>query len=1037
MSVDIGTAEGHIILDTSGFVAPLQTAQRDVRNFASDIALQIGGAMQTLGNTIANIGNTITKYISAPLQDFAKSAFSEMAEFEHGMNRAGVIAGATAEEMVALTNKAKEMGRTTKFTATEASEAYQYMGMAGWKSQQMLEGLPGIMYLAAASGEDLASVSDIVTDALTAFKYEAKDSAHFADVLTAVTLNSNTTVGMLGEAFKYCAANAGILGYSVEDVGVVLGIAANNGIKASQAGTALGTSLLRMSYAPGQVANAMEEMGLSMYNADGSAKDLITYVREMRKAFRGLDTQTKIVNLGIITGARGMKLWAGEITASDEEFEKFIGILERCNGKAKETADLMLNDFLGAWELLKSAISGFKLQFTEDILPLFTGIVRKITDFVASISELDGGARKAVLAFVAFGAAIGPLVASFGGIIALLGGAVVGVGFLVSSIGTLSAAIGISATAFTGWGAAILAGVAAIGGIIAAFIAAFADLMINNEEFYNDFMSIINDIRKTLSEFKAEIVGTFEEMGAGNLSFTEALSMAWITVKNLIAPILLWLAESVRNTINYITSIAKGFTEILNGLALIFQGNFKEGLSKFFAGIGELIAGFFDGLIQMVFSQVKAIIGIFQSVGKSEEEIAKKSEKIDDIFTESAKKREEYKNKAIKSEKEQTKETIEERERRLEGILEAYKKTGTKTEAEDRFIQEKQEELNKQHLDRFENTAKQLPGIIADQREPMRIEADKIGTALIDEGDIAGAGYIGIMDAHLSHLEGIFNDYLSDALDVVDDFSASFQESGKNSAEAFSGAMIAELQKLPGSFTTQLNSVLATTKDWVANMSKEAAKLPGSFTTQLNSVLTNTKTWSANMAKEAANMATTFNTNAAKTASDLSTKLNNNLNASLNTASSWVTKMGKKGSEGAKLFLDYMLSAVDAQGSEIEKFGKEIAEHLTMGIESHADWIKDRLKSTYYKIIDEMEEDMGISNRRSNSATAKAASFAYAGDYSLGYGTIAGTTAQKTASGTAAQTTANTINFYSPKAIDEVEASRLLRKTQQDMLLGF
>ena len=199
MSVDIGTAEGHIILDTSGFVVPLQTAQRDVHNFASDIAVKIGGAMQTLGNTIANIGNTITKYISAPLQDFAKSAFSEMAEFEDGMNRAGVIAGATGEEMVALTNKAKEMGRTTKFTATEAAEAYQYMGMAGWKSQQMLEGLPGIMYLAAASGEDLASVSDIVTDALTAFKYEAKDSAHFADVLTAVTLNSNTTVGMLGE----------------------------------------------------------------------------------------------------------------------------------------------------------------------------------------------------------------------------------------------------------------------------------------------------------------------------------------------------------------------------------------------------------------------------------------------------------------------------------------------------------------------------------------------------------------------------------------------------------------------------------------------------------------------------------------------------------------------------------------------------------------------------------------------------------------------------------------------------------------------
>ena len=601
--------------------------------------------------------------------------------------------------------------------------------------------------------------------------------------------------------------------------------------------------------------------------------------------------------------------------------------------------------------------------------------------------------------------------ASFGGIVTLLGGAVVGVGFLVSSIGTLSAAVGVSAAAFTGFGAAILAGIATIGGVIATFTAAFIDLMANNEEFYNSFMSVIDDIKQAFFDLQAEISKVFADMGDSNLSFTEALSMAWIVVKNAIAPILLWLAESVRNTINFILSIAKGFVEIFDALVLIFQGNFKEGLSKFFVGIGDLVVGFFEGLIQTAISQVKAFLGVFQSIGKSKEEIAKKSSQIDNnIFTESAKNREEYKNRAIKSEKELTKETIEERKRRLEGILEAYKETGTKTEAEDKFIQEKQEELNKQHLDRFENTAKQLPGIIADQREPMRVEADKIGTDLITEGDLAGAGYVGIMDAHLSHLEGIFNDYLSDALDVVDDFADSFQESGTNSAEAFSSAIITELQKLPGSFTTQLNSVLTTVKNW-----------------------------STNMAKEAANMASTFNTNAAKTASDLSTKLNNNLNASLSTANSWVTKMGKKGAEGAKLFLSYMLEAVDAQGAEIEKFGKDIAEHLTIGIESHSEWIKNRLKPAYYKIIDEMEAEMGITGKKGSSTAASAASVAYAGDYNLGYGTIAGggTTAQRTASAAAVQTTANTINFYSPKAIDEIEASRLLRKTQQDMLLGF
>ena len=1010
MSVDIGTAEGHIILDTSGFVVPLQTAQRDVHNFASDIAVKIGGAMQTLGNTISNIGNTITKYISAPLQDFAKSAFSEMAEFDDSMNRAAILTKAQGDQLTALTEKAKEMGRTTKFTATQAAEAYQYMGLAGWDSQQAIDGLEGIMNLAAASGEDLASVTDIVTDALTAMGLKASDSAHFADVLTAATLNSNTTIGMLGEAFKYAAPTAGAMHYSIEDLTLALGLMANAGIKGAQAGTSLRTAIQRMTVAPGQVAVEMEKLGLSVYNADRSAKPLSQLLEELRGKFRGLDDQTKLTAESIILGARAMTGIGAIIETSEEDYNRFKKVLEDAEGTARRVADKMLESFTGRLTLLQSAISGFKMQFAQDVLPFLSGVVNKMIDFVNSVSKLEGGTRKAVLAFIAFGAAIGPLVASFGGVIALLGSAIVSVGFLVSSIGTLSAAVGISAAAFTGWGAAILAGIAAIGGVIATFIAAFADLMINNEEFYNDFMSIINDIRKTLSEFKAEIVGTFEEMGAGNLSFTEALSMAWIAVKNLIAPILLWLAESVKNTINYITSIAKGFTEILNGLALIFQGNFKEGLSKFFTGIGDLIVGFFDGLIQMAISQVKAIVGIFQSIGKSKEEIAKKSAEVDDIFTESAKKREEYKNKAIKSEKEQTKETELQLAKRLVAQEEALKKSGFNYEESNRLDLESQKAFGEKYLQTAQDTAKQLPGIIADQREPMRVEADKIGTDLITEGDLAGAGYVGIMDAHLSHLEGIFNDYLSDVLDVVDDFADSFQESGTNSAETFSNAIITELQKLPGSFTTQLNSVLTTVKNW-----------------------------STNMAKEAANMATTFNANAAKTASDLSTKLNNNLTASLNTANSWVTKMGKKGSEGAKLFLSYMLDAVDAQGAEIEKFGKDIAEHLTIGIESHSDWIKNRLKPAYYKIIDEMEAEMGITSKKSGSSAASAASVAYAGDYNLGYGTIAGgsTTAQRTASAAAVQTTANTINFYSPKAIDEIEASRLLRKTQQDMLLGF
>lgn len=1009
MSVDIGTAEGHIILDTSGFVVPLQTAQRDVRNFASDIALQIGGAMQTLGNTIANIGNTITKYISAPLQDFAKSAFSEMSDFEDAMNRAGVIAGANANEMAALTEKAKEMGRTTKFTATEAAEAYKYMGMAGWKSGQMIDGLEGIMNLAAASGEDLATVSDIVTDALTAMGLQASDSAHFADVLTAATLNSNTTVGMLGEAFKYAAPVAGALNYKIEDLTLALGLMANAGIKGAQAGTSLRTAIQRMTTAPGQVAVEMEKLGLSVFNADRSAKPLSQLLGELREKFRGLDDQTKLTAENIILGARAMTGIGAIIEATEDDYNRLQFVLQNAEGTAQRIAQKMLESFAGRVTLLQSAISGFKLQFTQDVLPLFSAFVNRITDVVISVSKLDDGTRKLVLAFVAFGAVIGPLVASFGGVITLLGGAVVGVGFLVSSVSTLSAAIGISAAAFTGFGAAIVASIAAIGGVIATFAAAFTDLMLNNEEFHKNFMAVINGIKQAFFDLKADFDKILDDVGLKNADFMELLLGAWTYVKNAIAPILLWIVENIKNSITLVTSLISGFMQIFGGLVQIFEGNVKEGLSSIFAGIAEMVQGFFASLGQAVISNIKAIKDAIFSFSKSTKEVEEINSRTEDIFTENAKKREEYVKNAVKSEKELTQETEKQVAERLVLYEDALKKNSFNFAESDRLDLEAQKAFNEKYLKNAQDMTKQLPGVIAEQRVPMTTEASKIGFDLTEISDETGAGFVGVLDAHLSQLPGVFNDYLSDALDVVDDFADSFESSGITSAQTFSNAIITELKKLPANFTTQLNAVL-----------------------------TAVKTWSTNMAKEAQTMATNFNTNANKAASDLTTQLNNKLNASLNVAGNWVTKMGVKGQEGARLFLSYMLAAVDEQGKEIEKFGKDIAEHLTMGIENHADWIKNRLKPAYYKIIDEMEEEMGITSRKGSSAAAKAASVAYASDYGLGYGTAADTVSQRAAAAAAVpQTAASTINFYSPKAIDEVEASRLLRKTQQDMLLGF
>ena len=239
-----------------------------------------GGAAKLTAAGMAAAGTAIAGVVAA--------STNVGKEFEAQMSTVAAISGATGNELAALEAKAKEMGATTQFSATEAGQAMEYMAMAGWKSSDMVDGISGIMNLAAASGEDLASTSDIVTDALTAFGMTASDSGRFADVLAAASSNANTNVAMLGESFKYVAPLAGTLGYSAEDASIALGLMANAGIKGSQAGTSLKTALANMSAPTDKQAAAMEKLGLSLTDSEGNMKSMREVMVDMRSNFAGL-----------------------------------------------------------------------------------------------------------------------------------------------------------------------------------------------------------------------------------------------------------------------------------------------------------------------------------------------------------------------------------------------------------------------------------------------------------------------------------------------------------------------------------------------------------------------------------------------------------------------------------------------------------------------------------------------------------------------------------------------------------------------------
>ncbi len=301
-------------------------------------------------------------------------------EFEAQMSKVEAISGATASETEALTDKAEEMGAITKFSATEAGEAYEYMAMAGWKTGDMLGGIEGIMNLAAASGESLAATSDIVTDALTAFGLAAEDSGHFADVLARASSSSNTNVGMMGETFKYVAPLAGAMGFSIEDTAVAIGLMANAGIKAGQAGTSLRAMLTRLVEPTDEAGMLMEELGISITNTDGTVKSLDEVIGDLRGSFSGLSEAEKVSAATTIAGQEAMSGLLAIVNASDEDFATLTAAIANADGAAKDMASTMQDNLAGALEELGGSAETFGLAMYDSIANPMTEIVVFATD---------------------------------------------------------------------------------------------------------------------------------------------------------------------------------------------------------------------------------------------------------------------------------------------------------------------------------------------------------------------------------------------------------------------------------------------------------------------------------------------------------------------------------------------------------------------------------------------------------------------------------------------------------------------------------
>lgn len=377
--------------------------------------MRAGKDIEKVGKGISNTGKTLTATVTTPIMGLGISAIKTAADFEKGMSTVQSICGASGKDLVNLSDKAREMGAKTKYSATEATEAFKYMGMAGWNTQQMVDGIEGVMYLAGATGEDLASTSDIVTNAITAFGLQASDTNMFVDVLAQTANSANTDVAMMGETFKYAGTMAGTLGYSIQDVALATGLMANSGVQGSMAGTALNSMFTRLatdagasSKQLGALGTLTQKLGVEFYDSKGNARDLSDVLSEMRAATKDMNDEEKSAIANKIAGMEAQKGLLAILNASESDYNKLANAINNADGAATKMYETANDNLTGQLTTLSSTLESIAITFGNKMLPYIKKGTTYIQELGDKLNSLTDAQVESIIKWAGFAASVGP-----------------------------------------------------------------------------------------------------------------------------------------------------------------------------------------------------------------------------------------------------------------------------------------------------------------------------------------------------------------------------------------------------------------------------------------------------------------------------------------------------------------------------------------------------------------------------------------------------------------------------------------------------
>ena len=571
----------------------------------SAVALQkiaaMGEKLKTVGSAIEGVGQKLMP-VTAAVGGIATAAVKVASDFDSAMSQVAAVSGAAGKELDALRDKAREMGSRTKFSASEAAEAMNYMAMAGWKTGDMLEGIEGIMNLAAASGEDLATTSDIVTDALTALGLSAADSGHFADILAAASSNANTNVSMMGETFKYCAPVAGALGFTAEDTAEAIGLMANAGIKSSQAGTAMRTMLTSLTGEVTFVGDAFGELTVQTVNADGSMRSLGDILGDCRAAFAQMSEAERAANAEALVGKNAMSGFLAVMNAAPGDIEKLNNAINNCDGTAERMAETMQDNLAGQLTILKSQLEELAISIGEILMPSIRQIVGWIQGLVDWLNGLDEGTKKVIVTVALLAAALGPVLIVVGKVVGAVGtiltvvpkiaGAVSGVVGFVS--GTVVPALS-AVVAAIGW---VPIAIAAVIGVVV--------LLYNKCEWFRD---AVNAVWAQVRDFFVsawEVICSF---------FTETIPAAWEALVSFFEGIPAWWSGLWQSVGDFFGNVWTGMMEnpVLAGIVDMIRSlweNLSAALQGIWQGIQTAASGAWELIKNVILGPVLLLIDL-------------------------------------------------------------------------------------------------------------------------------------------------------------------------------------------------------------------------------------------------------------------------------------------------------------------------------------------------------------------------------------------------------------------------------------------